>query len=328
MKRNIRTIILAGILATLTGCASTTHGSKPQKNISSQTKNADVKVDDSLYNRKRYLIYSASFGSLFCKKAPGILSATFPYTSKDISTGIATSKTFNGNFKNPFPPNIYLIDILNMEMVSKKHFFDIGTGINSNQYSDYSLYVKIGYGHIFPVNFIQRHNRSILLFKPSVSLLFLSGYLESLGSIDNENKQISLLGYTAGNQFTTPSGRNMSGGTYNANTLDVEFKRTNFMLAPKINVSNKINKGIYWSIDVGWLLQMSNHNRFYLNQEANDDNKHQQVLATVKPGTNGLNATFNGMPFIKGPNIGGAYVGVNVGLYIWKKTPKKVALKN
>jgi len=37
-------------------------------------------------------------------------------------------------------------------------------------------------------------------------------------------------------------------------------------------------------------------------------------------GGNGPVSTFNGMPFTKGPSISGAYIGVNIGMCLAKKT--------
>jgi hypothetical protein len=285
-------------------------------------KDVGQQLDDSLYKREKYVIYSIGIGNLLNKKVPGTLSAMFSYTSKDISTGITTPQTFNGHFKDPFSPNIYLLDLLNLEIVSKKHFFDIGAGINSNQYDKYSPYFKFGYGHIFPINLVKWHNQSILLFKPSMGILYMDGARENLGSIDNNNKVINLLGYTADNQFSVHYDYVYYGTdkTYNASRLAVDFSRSIFMLAPKISISNKLSNRLYWSIDASWLLQISNYNRFYLNQEANDNGGHLKTLAEIKPGTNGLTTMFNGIPFTKGPSLSGAYIGVNVGMCLAKKT--------
>jgi hypothetical protein len=171
-------------------------------------------------------IVSTSFGYMNDEKLPGNFTELFPYTTKDISTGTTTSQTFNGSLKNPFASNLFLIDLFNVEVIRHHHSINGGFGMNSDIGNNYSAYFKGGYSYVFPVF-------RAFLIKPGFDIIYIWGYDESLGNIDNKNKIIDLLGQEAGNSFSTPGSRYVSPETYNSEQLAIDYRRAHLMACPK-----------------------------------------------------------------------------------------------
>ncbi len=211
-------------------------------------------------------IVSTSFGYMNNKKLPGNFKESFSYTTKDISTGTTTSQTFNGTLKNPFASNIFLIDLLNVEVISHHHSINGGFGMNSDIGNTYSAYFKGGYSYVFPVF-------QALLIKPGVDMVYMIGYDETLGTIDNKNKIIDLLGHVAGSQISIRRPRSSSAETYDADQLAINYRRDHLMACPKIAITNRPGKTLYYGIEAGWFISLIQTDTLRPEQIAADSNR-------------------------------------------------------
>ena len=263
-------------------------------------------------------IVSTSFGYLNYKKLPGNFTESFPYTTKDISTGVLTSQTFNGSLKNPFATNIFFIDLFNVEVILHHHSINGGFGMNSDIGANYSTYFKGGYSYVFTVF----HS---LLIKPGIDMMYMWGYgFETLGDIDNKNKIIDLLGHEAGSQFSTPGSRYSSAETYNADQLAINYRRAHFMACPKIAITNRPGKTLYCGIEAGWFISLIQTDTLRPEQIVLDTNRDGKVLASLGINEGGAVASFNQGKINRSPSIGGLYIGMRVGCYM-KAKPKTAA---
>jgi hypothetical protein len=257
-------------------------------------------------------ILSTGFGYLNNKKMPGNFTESFPYTTKDISTGATTSQTFRGSLQNPFASNIFFVDLFNVEVIRQHHGINGGFGMNSDIGNRYSAYFKGGYSYVFPVF-------HALLIKPGVDLIYMWGYDESLGNIDNYNKIIDLLGHEVGAKFSTPGSRNSPPETYNSDQLAIDYRRAHLMACPKIVITNRPGKTLYCGIEAGWFISLIQTDTLRPEQMANDTNRDSNVVANVGINANGAVASFNQEKINKSPSIGGLYVAMKVGCYIKAK---------
>ena len=268
--------------------------------------------------KDRYVIFSSKMGDLFYHKERGNLTESFPYTSKDLSTGTTTSETFNGTLKNPFSYNIFLIDVFNIEAVSGAHSINGAIGMKTDPNSNGSIYLKGGYGHIFPFNLLKWKHKHFLQLKTSVDL-YLINYNDAIGRIDNNDQVINLLGYTASNQFSRFASREGASGTvYNADHINVYFCRRNFIAAPKISLINKPIGKFYWGIETGWFLPVIQRSKLNLIQSdnASDVENKTHRLGKAALDSDGAVTTFNNKSITASPSIAGLFCSLNIGFYL------------
>ena len=276
-----------------------------------------------LQAQEKYTILSTSIGYLYNHKVQGNLSETFPYSSKDIYTGVVTRSIFTGGLQNPFSTNIYLIDLFQAEGVKHHHSFIFGVGINNDVNMNYSAYFKGGYAHIFPIHFLQRNARDYINFKTSLELLYMWGYDETLGTIDNNNKIVDLLGQQASNQYTIARTRYSAGGTYNADHIAVFYQRTHLMLCPKISFTNKPPGHLYWAMETGWFIPLIQTDTLKPYQMSSDSSASGNVVASVGINDQGASTTLNNTTLIRSPSLGGLYLGIKIGCFVVNKPKAK-----
>jgi hypothetical protein len=276
----------------------------------------------------KYTILSAGFGYLFNDKINGQFSETFPYSSRDITTGTLTNGIFKGGLKDPFAANLFLIDLFNVEFLRPRHSIAVDLGMNSDLGNNYGACLRGGYAFIFPLHFIRINGKELLLFKPSMNLTYMFGYSEPIGSLDNHNKVIDLLGHQAGNQFTIDRTKNDPGGTYNSGLLNIYFVRRRLLLMPKISLSNQPWGKLFWSIDAGWAIPVLQSDKLVLQQVGFDDSSKEKILAVVGFHANGATTSLNNVAIQKIPSPGGLFLAINVGIYIKGCHAKYISFRN
>lgn len=247
---------------------------------------------------ENYSILSTGFGEFFPYDPGHDISATFPYTVKDVATGNVTRQNFNGAIHGRFTRPTYMINLLNEELVRKRNSIDMGFGLFREAGGDHGFYLKGGYGYILPLG--------SLLLKPSLDLYYLNG-IDRMGSIDNRQKEISLLGFVAPDQFTvetTDEDDVTTDATYNADHLDVNYRRYSFLAEPKIVLATKPKGRLAVSLEAGWMFQLSQRSVLQFEQEDGSSENGNNV-GSISLERNG---------FLSGP-----YVALNIGVYLWPK---------
>jgi hypothetical protein len=94
---------------------------------------------------------------------------------------------------------------------------------------DVNGYIKFGYGYIF--------HFGRLRVQPTLDFYWTFDGPITMGNINNKDSNINILGFTANSQFTQTSSDdngNTSTTTYNAGTLELNYKRNSFLAAPKV----------------------------------------------------------------------------------------------
>jgi hypothetical protein len=265
---------------------------------------------DIVRAQERYSILSTGFGYLFSDRVNGNLSESFPYHSKDVNTGNTTNQIFQGSLRNPFAGHIFLIDLLNLEVVRNKHSIEGGVGMNTEMNNNYAVFFRGGYNFIFPTRFF--------LFRAGMDLVYLWGYDEPLGAIDNDNKIIDLLGHEAGTQFTTPASRYSPASTHAADQLDIFYRRTHLMLYPKISLTTKRSAPFHVAVEGGWFCPILQRDTILADQ-ISADNRATNVVARVGINDDGASATFNNAKMNKSLLVEGLFVGIRVGYFVKEK---------
>jgi hypothetical protein len=265
------------------------------KDAGAQTKAANARMPS-----KGYDIVSAGFGEFYPRDPGHDISATFPYMVKDVSTGSVTQQTFSGALHGKFTKPSYLIDLLNLEIVRKHHGSDVGFGLLQEAGGDHGFFLKGGYRYILQLGG--------LLIKPSIDLYYLNG-VDRMGRIDNKEKEISLFGFTASEQYTTESsdddGVSMT-STHTADHLDVNYRRYSVLVEPKIILANKPRGAFAISLEGGWMLPVSQMS--ILQFEQRDGSAEGNKVGSISFGKNG---------FLSGP-----YVAINVG-YVFNRRGRR-----
>jgi hypothetical protein len=254
--------------------------------------------------KKDTVILSAGFGALFLRHPGHAFMKTAPYTVTSVLTGSTTDQNFNGSLNGPFNSAMYLVDLLKVEILHKQHAIDFGLGMNRDLGNTYGAYLRGGYAYIFTFHGF--------LLKPGMDLLYLFGRNENMGSIDNSDKTISLLGYTSRDQFTvgtTDGDGNTTYETYNTDHLDVDYHRTNLIAEPKVTLSSRQLSRQLWrfslNLEAGWFVQAFQSNVIRLVQVGDDKNSTEHTLGSVHIKNDGA--------------VSGAYIGLSVGIEMGHK---------
>ncbi len=178
---------------------------------------------------ENYFILSAGFGNLFPRDPAGGITQSFSYTTRSTATGATASQSFSGSLNRAFPGTVSMIDLSNIEYVTRHTGLDFGVGTYRDIGSTYSAYLKGGYRYIFFFRGFQ--------LKPALDFYYLFGSSTDIGRIDNKGMDIDLLGYTAASRFivsyTDPvDGTTTDTKTFDADHLDISSRRDNFLAKP------------------------------------------------------------------------------------------------
>jgi hypothetical protein len=289
-----------------------------------------IEVDSSLIHQHyEYISFTPLTGvgvSIPFHAGGGEIGVSFPYTSTDANTGIKTNGIFKSNpgtmVSNKTKP--YWV-AFGLEAGSLKHFFtedaSVGTGAKFA-----SVLVSVGYGFMWYFNGFGEHEKNNtnkkFVFKASLSIA--TEYVGStlMGTIDNTNQTIDVLGYTAKptwDETTTDDDGNSYTDTYQAKNLTVSYLQFEGSLLPKISIGNNPYRGgkvlsryaraflprkrkvlfqqrkrqILWNLSLGYNLPFSNEGEIRLYQN-DGSKKSNEVANSINLNTPGVNFMYNG----------------------------------
>jgi|GEM_PF-2940714 hypothetical protein len=254
-------------------------------------------------------------GVQFFGRKTGPFSVSFPYTVTDAS-GTTTADTFSARQRNVFGSTRVFVGPLAVEMgwlhdfVNGELSFSLGKGTGAPGWR-----ALMGYGRIF---YSGRYAIKCSLNLSVASQPRQGGDL--LGSIDNSNKTIGILGWEAPPSFI--SGRY----TYNASTLELTYAEREWSLLPKVSIlPNPYRKPNHFELSVGYNLPISDYGGLNFVQQGSSTST--GTVSHVIPGPNilstGISASYNNQP-LKAPlyRFGGFYLELRYDVIDWKDKKK------
>lgn len=209
-----------------------------------------------------YFIVSVSPGMFFPSHPGHDISANFPYTTASTVTGVRETHQFDGAVKNKFSNPLFMLGGT-LESILKHHDIVIGGGVFQMNGGDHGYYLQAGYRYVIHAGGLD--------LKPGVDVYYLSG-VDRMGSIDNHQQNIYLPGYTAYDQFTIKEsetytdseGENYTSTrnhTYDAERLDVNYRRISYLTEPKVAVTAHYRKLLSFGLELGYMIQVSQVSR-------------------------------------------------------------------
>ena len=239
-----------------------------------------------------YGMISMSLGTLFPLHPGQVFNSHFLYTSTSASTGASTTHAFTGT-SGSFRSMAIFGDLFHGAYISNNNCFDMGLGLNGDMSYQINAYVKLGYGYIF------RFGR--LRIQPTLDFYWALDGPVTMGTINNKDSNINILGFTAKSQFTlTDSCDGSPAPVYNAGTLDVNYKRNSFLAAPKIQLGTVVCRSVYVGVEAGWLLQLGQSATIKLTQVDEHDDSNTNPVGKVHLKANG--------------SLSGPEIALNIGL--------------
>lgn len=227
----------------------------------------------------------------FWPNSPGHdVSTSFPYAVTDLTTGTRDSRTFEGELKGKFTNPLYMFGAT-LEIVRRHNGGDFGAGLFTERGGDHGYYLQAGYKYVISFGG--------LLLKPGLDFYYVRG-IDKMGSIDNRQKEIYLLGYTAHDQFTITESDGYSDGgtvrnTYDAERLDVNYRRNSFLAQPKFTLATTFWDRISLGLELGYMIQMvqkASVNFEQNNHHASDSYSVGKVKLTQNGTLTGASAAF------------------------------------
>jgi hypothetical protein len=241
---------------------------------------------------EKYEMFSLDAGTFFPKRPGRDITASFPYTVTSLATGTRDQQTFDGSLRGKFTSPAYLLG-LSFGVVRVHSHIDVGGGLLREDGGDHGFYVKGGYGYSVPLGG--------LVIRPSLDIYYMVEK-NKLGTIDNTQKEIRLLGYTAYEQYTKQLDDGDGGtyeATYNANHLDINYRRYSFLANPKVVLAPRVTGRFVFGLELGWMLQVSQ--RCNLQFEQTTTSSHQtNTVGKVSVENNGA--------------LNGPYAAINIGV--------------
>ena len=291
---------------------------------------------DTTHKRSRtYASYKFNLGVLNASNSPGDLVISFPYTTIVKNGGVAISSNYYQKIPNVFPKNFTLCDVLHFTLGHNSLFYDIGFGgliktgsASPNFNAGAGFMLNAGFGYSLPFGKNERVNKKEKQFFLNSSLNFFynsfSVDMDNGNTIDNEGKQIDVLGLTAAPTYTWNS--RSSGGFHevNASKLGLSLSEQCLSLSPKICITNnpythKFHFGAY----ISYFIPLARFESlgFY---QTNDSINHGHHVGSVPIKTNSINVTYNNTTVSKIPlNFGGLYFGVTIGYNFYHSKKKR-----
>jgi hypothetical protein len=263
---------------------------------------------------KTKLYFSASVGTelMHYPLNNGNLDVMFPYGSKDKS-GNTTQAIFNSSNHHPINKDL-MGALLNFEVGNAKHFLAINLygwskdGAISIGYG-YNLYINNG--HIYTSS---RPQNSKFIIKPSLNVSYLNVKSNTIGSIDNENKYIYLLGDVVEPNFTAHSRHGAP--SFAAKNLDIYFAQNNIGVYPKISIANNpYKKTFHWEFYVAYFLPIADDAKICYRQN-NGKHTSRKTGGTTNLTDDHLTIAYNNQPITKSPyKFNGLNIGFCIGLH-------------
>jgi hypothetical protein len=243
-------------------------------------------------------------GGVFSPSQPGHdVTTSFQYQIIDPNTGSKATQTFSGGVHGRFTSPIYLIDLFGLEFVNRHLAINTGFGLYEEAGGDHGVYLKAGYRYVIPLG--------RLLLKAGFDLDYFFGSALVMGSIDNRNKYIIVPGFEAGDQFTvqsTDADGSSTTETYDADHLDVDYRRSGFLANPKVVLAAAPRGRLSLSLEFGWMFQLSQQSDLVYRQEDGKE-ENSYTLGKTRIAENGI--------------FSGPYAAFTVGFALWPKGPRK-----
>lgn len=294
----------------------------------SKTNTGSMKTDScrmAVNPKDRHLIFSFNMGALFIQKTRGLLSIAFPYASKDVSSAAITQGKFAGSLQDPFHTNAFLMDVLAFEVTSKRHSIETRFGIipnymENNNDANREIYFEGGYAHIFPVYLGRSRKTPSIQIKAGLDLFFME-FLKELGTIDNRDKDLYLVGDTASSTYTTytlTASHHSVAHIHQADHLYVGFAHNSLDLVPGIRITtNPAGHHFCWAILASWFVPLVERGGLFLKQmpEKDGDPGNDVQHGFVSLSNKNITASLDNTPITKSPySFGRLYIGASVGV--------------
>jgi hypothetical protein len=291
---------------------------------------------DSTHLRKHYRYSSITLFSgaemQFFGRRPGILSVSFPYSVTD-SSGSTTDHVFSGENKDIYGSHkAYVLPIF-IELGHLHHFVHFGLAFTVNQGGFTGLpYLTAGYGGLWYIDPWRRgrpFNNKRWVIKASLNLTYTADGPNSnsavLGSIDNYNKTVDLLGEVAGPTFTTGGGTGRGSTprkTYIVQTLRVSYSQRELSLLPRISVAlNPYSEYVRWELIAGYSIPVIERGGLYFQQVAAGQSK--GISSAVNINNSDISASYDHQTIRSTPyHFGGLFVGVLFGFGKFKEVTR------
>lgn len=239
-----------------------------------------------------YVVLSADAGTFFAAAPGHDIITTFPYTVTSVASGGSTQHNFDGALQGKFTSPAYMAG-LKLDYGWKRNDVDVGGGFFRSDGGDHGFYLKAGYGYWFRLGG--------LLLKPTMDFYYLMGK-DKVGTIDNSQREIDLLGYTAYSQYTVEEDDGDGGSygsTYNADHLDVNYRRFILLGNPKVVLSTRPLGRLVVGLELGWLLQLYQRCDLQLEQTSRSTSE-TYTVGKVRLDRNGT--------------LGGAFAAITIGV--------------
>lgn len=285
----------------------------------------------SNHEHTEYLTLTAGAGILTFHNTPGQMSISFPYTITDASGNIS-HQTFQSRTINGYTRPTLMGDI-NLGVGTLKNAITFGVHPTREQ-----AYIYAGYGRNFYFDLSSRQQNAaedrMFVIKPSINVA-VTEYAHAekqenddnyLGSIDNENETISLLGHISGPTFSYKSNWTnwpyITTTTSDSKSLDLYYAQIDWVIIPEITLSDNPYKHLFrWELNMGYHIPVHENGGIQIFQ--NGWNK-------MKPGINGLAengavTTFNQQLITASPyKLTGFFLSATIGFNLSWKTIEKL----
>ena len=281
---------------------------------------AAQRTGDPGSNGRHYRYHSVSFftgaAAQFHAKRDGLLSVSFPYKVVDAS-GDTTSAVFQGQKSGIYNPARYLLTFVAIEEGRRHAFIHLDAYWSFVPWGGWGFQGLIGYGRIWYLgrrDLSQNGPERRYALKFSVNFIGCTEFPADgnyvLGSIDNWNQTIYLLGQEADPTFSKSTSRYGGTQTYNVNTLDICYYQTEWSFMPKVSIlPNPYRQHKLFELTIGYNLPVYEYNELSFVQRADEAS---QSAGTVHLSNRNVSASYNGKPFRPGTfRFQGLYLALN-----------------
>ena len=261
------------------------------------------------------VILTAGVGDVFYHRIPGDMTISFPYTVQPAGTNLIAKETFTGKAKNFYSGDMIPIEFFNMEFLPKNNI-GIRTAIGEVSApageKDDAFYFREGVYYSIPIHLGARRNTQ-WFFRPGLDgFLVITSGGGLLGTIENSNATVGLLGHSSGPQFSTTDDDGNQSGPYNTRYLNIYMDQNRGALIPKLTLAFQSKWLFFASVDAGWLVPVFTARALAVYQEDGngDDNNLMHVMFKHNPITIAVNNQVVG----RTPSVNGLYLALNVGI--------------
>jgi len=216
--------------------------------------------------KKLNWLESFSIGMFYYHKNYNTLSTDFPYTSKDVSSGVTTANNYKAALANFFtrPAAIADFSVEAQTRHSGGYFCRFSVG------DDGFLNFMPGYELIIPLS---KSYKNEFVFKPCISLCFYRFTAKFDSTINNNQKIITIAGKTFNDTFNYVDDDD-NWATTQASYIELKYIQNNIGVFPQLCIARQSPRHqFYYSVSVGWLQQI-NESRSVIDISPYDDQGH------------------------------------------------------